>query len=114
MLEDGASKDGFMNTECMNVLLQDWSKSEKEEQQGLFETYTFTPIVGSCQTKKNAVDVFDICRRQGPLFDPIMFDCKYMVSHHVIFLYLECLIKLFLNTVNSLTYLFVKCKSFLL
>lgn len=78
-LEDGASEDGFMNTECMNVLLQDWSKSERDEHQGLFETYTFTPIVGSCQTKKNAVDVFDICRRRGPLFDPIMFDCKYMV-----------------------------------
>lgn len=80
----GASEDGFMNTECMNVLLQDWSKSERDEHQGLFETYTFTPIVGSCQTKKNAVDVFDICRRRGPLYDPIMFDCKYMAVSNLL------------------------------
>lgn len=82
---DGVSEDGFMNTECMNVLLQGWSKSEREENQALFETYGFTPMVGSCETKKNAAHIVSTCRHRGPFFDPILFDWKYMVSHHGLF-----------------------------
>ncbi|KAL6125618.1 hypothetical protein ACLB2K_073674 [Fragaria x ananassa] len=73
----GVSEDGFMHNECMNVLLQGGSNTERKYNQELLESYQCTPVVGSCKTIKNATDVIPTVRIGGS-YDPILFDCKYM------------------------------------
>ncbi|KAL6130371.1 hypothetical protein ACLB2K_068751 [Fragaria x ananassa] len=62
---------------CMNVLLQCGSNTERKYNQELLESYQCTPVVGSCETIKNATAVIPTVRIGGS-FDSILFDCKYM------------------------------------